>query len=327
MADYRLSYLKTLVGTAAVGLGVVSLTHSIGAYELRIAEAVIVFEWGVALSTASVAMGAIIALYRDHRRRQGRRDLFDAWNESRSERILTAARPQVGILLRRICRRLLRGRSLLVGDVVEIRSLDQIRKTLDSFGCLDGLPFMPEMAKFCGERRVVFHSVDKIYDYGRSKALRRLADSVLLAGLRCDGSAHGGCQASCYVLWKRAWLKRVQPGRLARNAVTDVARASQSLPNRRRYSCQYTELAVATTPMARWDVRQDLRPLFAGNVTIGAFCVALLTRLFNTVQAARGGVGCPGWSPKAGSRMDRSWAAWLPAKRSECFPSKTSPPP
>ena len=26
---------------------------------------------------------------------------------------------------------------------------------------------------------------------------------------RCDGQAHGGCQAGCLVYWKEAWLKRV----------------------------------------------------------------------------------------------------------------------
>src|SRR5262245_7515840 len=206
MADYRLSYVKTLVGAAAAGSGVLALAHVIVSYTPGATGTLIVgFATIVALSTTCVALGAIVALYRDYRRRKGRRDLFDASNESRSERALTTARPQAGILIRRICRRLLRGSWLLVGDVVEIRSLDEIQKTLDGSDCLDGLPFMPEMTRYCGQRAVVFRCVDKIYDYGRSKKLRRLTDSVLLAGLRCDGSAHSGCQASCYLLWKTAW--------------------------------------------------------------------------------------------------------------------------
>src|SRR4051794_17968284 len=31
----------------------------------------------------------------------------------------------------------------------------------------------------------------------------------LLNYLRCDGSAHGGCQAGCRLYWKEAWLRRV----------------------------------------------------------------------------------------------------------------------
>jgi hypothetical protein len=93
-----------------------------------------------------------------------------------------------------------------VGDVVRIRSLEEISATLDANGCLDGLPFMPEMAKYCGTTGTVFRYVDKIYDYGGRKDLRRMKDAVLVAGLRCDGSAHDGCQARCYLLWKTAWL-------------------------------------------------------------------------------------------------------------------------
>src|SRR5262245_49339796 len=303
MADYQLSYLKTLLGAAAVALGLVALAHFVVSYERGIARALIAgLAFGVTLAAALVAIGAILALCRGHRRSKGRRDLFDASNKSRSEQALTTEGHQVGILIRQICRRLLGGRWLLVGDMVEIRALDEIRETLDGSGCLDGLPFMPEMAAFCGRRAVVFRCVDKIYDYGRSKTLRRLEDSVLLSGLRCDGGAHGGCQASCYLLWKRAWLKPSAGGPVARGVVAEAARTThqEGSPGTSRYSCQYTQLAAATTPMARWDFRQDLRPLFAGNVTLVAFCVAMLTRLFNIVQAARGGVGYPGWSFKTG---------------------------
>jgi hypothetical protein len=45
--------------------------------------------------------------------------------------------------------------------------------------------------------------------------------------------------------------------------------------------------------MSPWDPRQDLRPLIAGNVTISAFCVAILTRVFNLAQRLRGGLGFP----------------------------------
>jgi hypothetical protein len=301
MADYRLSYLKTLLGAAAGGLGVQALAHFVAPDERGIVGALIAaFAFGVALSAAFVAMGAILAFYRNLRRSRGKRDLFDASNASRSEQILTTAGHQVGILIRQTWRRLLGGRWLLVGDVVEIRALDEIQKTLDASGCRDGLPFMPEMAGFCGQRALVFRCVDKIYDYGRSKTLRRLTDSVLLAGLRCDGGAHGGCQASCYLLWKKAWLKPVTRGRLARGFVADTAHPTYrgGTPSTSPYRCQYTQLAAATTPMASWDVRQDVRPLFAGNVTVGAFCIAMLTRLFNKTQAARGGAGYPGWSFK-----------------------------
>ena len=38
------------------------------------------------------------------------------------------------------------------GDLVEIRSKEEILATLDQHGCMDGMPFMPEMLQFCGKR-------------------------------------------------------------------------------------------------------------------------------------------------------------------------------
>jgi hypothetical protein len=41
------------------------------------------------------------------------------------------------------------------GDLVEIKSPAEILATLDAKGLCDGLPFMPEMAQFCGKRFTV----------------------------------------------------------------------------------------------------------------------------------------------------------------------------
>ena len=46
-------------------------------------------------------------------------------------------------------------------------------------------------------------------------------DTVFLEDLRCDGSAHGGCQAACRIYWKESWLRRV-------NSETQPTRASES---------------------------------------------------------------------------------------------------
>ena len=59
------------------------------------------------------------------------------------------------------------------------------------------------------------------------------------------------------------------------------------------YVCQMTELWDASHPMVAFDFRQDLRPLFSGNVGIGAFLLAFLTRIFNGVQALRRGLSYP----------------------------------
>src|SRR5262249_30747550 len=52
----------------------------------------------------------------------------------------------------------------VVGDWVEVRSKDEILRTLDKNGQLDGLPFMPEMFKFCGRQLRVYKRAHKTCD-------------------------------------------------------------------------------------------------------------------------------------------------------------------
>jgi hypothetical protein len=88
------------------------------------------------------------------------------------------------------------------GEFVEVRSKDEILRTLDKSGRLDGLPFMPQMFKYCGQRFLVQSRAYKTCDTvsGRYRG-RRLSDAVHL-NVRCDGG-----QASCLIFWKSAWLK------------------------------------------------------------------------------------------------------------------------
>jgi hypothetical protein len=98
-------------------------------------------------------------------------------------------------------------RELRVGEVVEVRSADEILRTLDSRGELDSMPFMPEMLRYCGRQFKVAKRAHKVCDTISGTGLNRLESTVLLDDLRCNGSAHGGCQAGCLIFWKEAWLK------------------------------------------------------------------------------------------------------------------------
>ena len=99
---------------------------------------------------------------------------------------------------------------LKAGDWVEVRSKAEILATLDKQGRLDGLPFMPEMLKHCGQRVRVSKRAHKTCDPPSGIAARRMRNAVHLDDLRCDGQAHGGCQAGCLIFWKEAWLKPVE---------------------------------------------------------------------------------------------------------------------
>ena len=50
---------------------------------------------------------------------------------------------------------------LFVGQLVQVRSADEILSMVDDNGTLDGLPFMPEMLNWCGKLFRVQRRVDK----------------------------------------------------------------------------------------------------------------------------------------------------------------------
>src|ERR1700756_4113232 len=160
-------------------------------------------------------------------------------------------------------------RRVRVGEMVEVRSKAEIIATLDERGRLDSLPFMPEMFQYCGQRFPVYKRAHKTCDTvsGNYRSLT-LEDGVHL-DLRCDGSAHGGCQAACLLFWKEAWLKPVAAASSASPEFAPAPAASKAPgvgsvcteeavlravihPNagsEQRFSCQATELLSFTKPL------------------------------------------------------------------------------
>jgi len=190
------------------------------------------------------------------------------------------------------------GLGLKTGDVVEIRALEEILATLDAAGSIDGLPFMPEMMRYCGQRARVYKRADKACDTIHYAGSRRMHDAVHLENLRCDGRAHGGCDAWCLMYWKEAWLKRVEPGETAPHDACRSQAGSEpskmpplleratwqpdSTTEEHRYRCQVTELLRATEPMRWWDPRQYYRDVRSGNVRLRELFHAAGFRLFRT---------------------------------------------
>lgn len=172
-----------------------------------------------------------------------------------------------------------------VGDWVEVRSREEILRSLDKNGRLDELPFMPQMFKYCGQRFRVYKSAHKTCDTVNPVAGRRVANSVHLE-LRCDGEAYGGCPAGCLIFWKEAWLKplnkETQPvssppdagGSRTRDvgcSEEDVRRATRvrgTSDGDIRYVCQATQLPQFTSPLSPWDIRQYIEDYVSGNVSL-----------------------------------------------------------
>jgi hypothetical protein len=176
-------------------------------------------------------------------------------------------------------------RELRRGDLVEVKSPAEILATLDARGDLAGMPFMPEMAAYCGRRFTVERRAEKVCDSVLLGSLR-LRRTVLLDDLRCDGAGHGGCQAECRIFWSEDWLRRVAPDtsapppfperdraalieRTARNAT--VPAVSVGDEQQIRYRCQATEVMNCSERLRTFDPRPYLREYTSGNVPLRPF--------------------------------------------------------
>ncbi|MDG7000295.1 MAG: hypothetical protein JRN15_14420 [Nitrososphaerota archaeon] len=105
--------------------------------------------------------------------------------------------------------------NLQPGELVEVKSLDEILATLDSTGKHRGLGFSGEMREYCGRRMRVFKRVERICLESRPGVLRKLKNTVLLEGCICRGGDMG-CDRSAFLFWRECWLKRVDPDGLER---------------------------------------------------------------------------------------------------------------
>ena len=206
---------------------------------------------------------------------------------------------------------------LRAGELVEVRSREEILATLDRNACLDDLPFMPEMFEFCGRRLRVYKRAHKTCDTIHYTGSRRMANAVHLEGVRCDGNAHGGCEAECLIFWKEAWLKRVSDGpSLSGGGVPPAAGApavrnvgspgcieGDVLANTRQiegppsdqpiYVCQATQLLKASSPLPWWDVRQYWEAYASGNFSLRWILGVLCYASYNAVMQRGGRLGIP----------------------------------
>jgi len=132
------------------------------------------------------------------------------------------------------------------GEIVEVRSLSEILKTLDENGTLEGLPFMPEMSKYCGKEFRVSKRVNKLFVEGIGN--RRIKNILILEGTTCDGQFHGGCARTCQILWKEAWLRRPSDGSSVGSLSSwrDGGAVGLQKPMCEGLSCQLASLPMAT---------------------------------------------------------------------------------
>lgn len=189
---------------------------------------------------------------------------------------------------------------LRAGDWVEVKGKEDILKTLDSRGQMEGLPFMPQMFQYCGQRFKVYKRAHKTCDTVNTGKGRRMSDAVHL-DLRCDGAAYGGCQAACLIFWKTAWLKPIGRTEGSIDQLANSASCTEGavwVGTRKedtggtdgpRYVCQATQLPFFTKSLAWWDIRQYVEDYTSKNIAAGQmFRGFVYTSYHNLIQAGIG---------------------------------------
>ena len=100
--------------------------------------------------------------------------------------------------------------NLQPGDLVEVKTLAEITKTLDKNGKNRGLHFSADMRLFCGKQFRVSSRADRLIAEMTGQ-MGGFSHTVILEGLTCDSNyyAFGGCPRMDFLYWREIWLKRV----------------------------------------------------------------------------------------------------------------------
>jgi hypothetical protein len=98
--------------------------------------------------------------------------------------------------------------SLKAGDVVRVRSREEIQAALNYWRELKGCTIMQEMWPYCGTTQQVLEPVERFFDE-RDGRLKKRRGVVFLEGLVCQGTEKfGPCDRSCFYFWREEWLKK-----------------------------------------------------------------------------------------------------------------------
>lgn len=101
------------------------------------------------------------------------------------------------------------GLSLQAGELVQVRSKEEILETVNSALRNRNLTFDLEMLRYCGGTYPVLKRVEKIINESTGKMMKLPSDCIILDGVVCVGEYHGFCKRSIYPYWREIWLRRV----------------------------------------------------------------------------------------------------------------------
>jgi hypothetical protein len=98
------------------------------------------------------------------------------------------------------------------GELVQVRSKEEIMRTINTRQRNRGLWFDVEMVPFCGKTFRVHSRVDQIINEKTGAMMKMASPCITLEGVVCSG-CYSRCRLFCprsiYPYWREIWLKRV----------------------------------------------------------------------------------------------------------------------
>ncbi|MBZ5679313.1 MAG: hypothetical protein LAO24_04310 [Acidobacteriia bacterium] len=116
------------------------------------------------------------------------------------------------------------------GELVKIRSYEEILATLDENGLNRGMWFDAEMVPYCGGTYRVLNRVNRIINEKTGKMQDLKNDCIMLDNvvcLACYSKFRRFCPRSIYPYWREIWLERVVP----QNSASENARERETVPS------------------------------------------------------------------------------------------------
>ena len=95
------------------------------------------------------------------------------------------------------------------GDLVRIRSKEEIMATLNEKLLNRGLGFEAEMARFCGRTARVARRVNRIIEEPTGRMIEMKYPCIVLEGVVCEGAYNASCPRGIPSYWREIWLERL----------------------------------------------------------------------------------------------------------------------
>lgn len=111
------------------------------------------------------------------------------------------------------------------GELVQVRSKEEIMATLDKDQRNRGLWFDSEMLPYCDGIYRVLRRVNRIIEEKSGKMITMKNSCIVLEGVVCRSDFHRLCPRAIYPYWREAWLKRAGdvPGQVSNGPAPEAS--------------------------------------------------------------------------------------------------------